>query len=242
MMTRSDLTTRVIEGLLWLVAAWCALFGLLWVLGSHGLQWLDAGDIPNWLAPILVNGPQGDWTGIPQIGAALNPAESLQVGALFSHLFPIPGEHSPLGTPNNWGEVAPGGAVVNLWGPTGFQHHVYMAVHVLAYALVAVIAVVLARMVADSRRGSPFVRRNVMRLFWIGWLVIIGTPVISWANWACLRWIFNSSTASGHVARTVGYSWESLPWWSMLIGAVVLILATVWRSGVQMADDVAGLV
>jgi hypothetical protein len=50
------------------------------------------------------------------------------------------------------------------------------------------------------------------------------------------------SSSVGDRVRTYGYGVSSLPWWSMLVGAAVLVLADVWRRGVRMADDVAGLV
>jgi hypothetical protein len=50
------------------------------------------------------------------------------------------------------------------------------------------------------------------------------------------------SSSMGDEVSTYGYHASSLPWWSMLVGAAVLVLADVWKRGVQMAEDVRGLV
>ncbi|HEX7716680.1 MAG TPA: hypothetical protein VF416_05290, partial [Marmoricola sp.] len=82
---------------------------------------------------------------------------------------------------------------------------------------------------------------NARRLRLIGLVLLVGAPVASFAEWATLRWMVESSSLADRI-EVYGYRLSSLPFWTMLIGAAVLVLAGVWRRGVQMAEDVRGLV
>lgn len=225
---------------LWAAAALCAFWSALWVVGTNGAGWVGYGDLPRWLDPITIYGSTAQWTTNPSVVVRLDGEDQGRVldfyVAQLNNGFPDNGQ-----VPAHWGELLPGPSVVQVWDLTGLQQISYLLLQLAGFALVGFVAVTLARLVADSRRESPFTERNLRRLRRIGLLVLVGAPLASVAHWAVGRWLVESSSMADQVSVR-GYHWSSLPWWAMLVGAAVLVLAGVWRRGVRMASDVEGLV
>lgn len=230
---------RIVEAGLWLVAAVSAFWAALWVLGTNGLQLIGLDDLPHWLNPVTLYGAHGQWTSRPAVPVRLDDNDFSDLFQFFVHLNGAPDQHGSV--PPHWGELLPGASVVQLWDASLLQRVTYLLLEETVFVTVAVVALTLARLVADSRLESPFTLRNVRRLQAIGGLLVAGAPLASFAHWACERWMVESSSAGDRVT-VYGYGLSSLPVWTMLIGAAVLVLADVWRRGVRMADDVRGLV
>jgi len=226
---------------LYLVAAICAFWSALWIAGTNGFGWIGYGDVPHRLAPITFYGGNGSWTANPSVLVRLEGGDPDRVMNFYLGLndgYPNQGQ-----VPPHWGELLPGPSVVQLWDVTKLQQVSFLLLQLAGYAAVAFIAITLARLVADSRGESPFSLRNVGRLRRIGVLVLVGAPFASVAHWAVERWMLESSSMGDRVSLYRDhYHWSSLPWWTMLVGAAVLVLADVWRRGVRMAADVEGLV
>jgi hypothetical protein len=238
---RSFRPARLVEVGLWLVAAVSAFWSALWIAGINGFGWIGYGDLPRWLDPITFYGRNGNWTANPAVLVTLGGDDPQRISNFYLSLndgYPNQGQ-----VPPHWGEVLPGASVVQLWDVSKLQQISYVALQLVGFAVVALIAISLARLVADSRGESPFSLRNVARLRRIGVLVLVGTPLASFAHWAVERWMLESSSMGDRVSLYRDhYRWSSLPWWTMLVGAAVLVLADVWRRGVRMASDVEGLV
>lgn len=217
--------TRIVEAGLWLVAAACAFWSALWVLGPNGFGRLRYDDVPRWLDPLSLYGGNARALALPSVPVA-------KPGYVFL------GQPSPL--PRNYAALFSSDYAV-LQGLTNLQQLCYVGLHLLTYAVVAFIAVTLAQLVGTSRTASPFSEANARRLRVIGLLLVLGAPLASLASWACERWLVESSSVGDEVA-TRDYVFASLPLWTMLVGAAVLVLAGVWRRGVAMAEDVRGLV
>lgn len=231
---------RLVEAGLWAVAALCGFWSTLWVLGANGAGWIGYGDLPRWLDPITIYGSASQWTANPSVRVQLGGGDEVSVldfyVARLNDGFPDDGR-----VPAHWGELLPGPSVVQVWDLTALQQISYLLLQLAGFALVGFVALTLARVVADSRRESPFTERNVRRLRRIGVLVVAGAPLASVAHWGVGRWFVESSSMADRVS-VPSYHWSSLPWWAMLVGAAVLVLAGVWRRGVRMANDVEGLV
>jgi hypothetical protein len=231
---------RIVEAGLWLVAGLCAFWSALWIAGVNGFGWIASGDLPHWLDPITFYGRTGQWTANPSVPVRLDRVDS---GGIFDYYvqrlndgFPNQGQ-----VPAHWGELLPGASVVQLWDVTLLQQISYQVLQLAGFVAIAFIAITLAKLVADSRGESPFSQQNVIRLHRIGLVVLIGAPLASLGHWAVERWMVESSSMGDRVSL-YPYHWSSLPWWTMLVGAAVLVLADVWRRGVRMASDVEGLV
>lgn len=230
---------RLVELGLYLVALACGFWSVLWVLGVNGFGRLGLGVLPSWLEPISMYGSRVEWAANPSIPVRVDRSVVDAILRGYSQVSDMPDANGAV--PPHYSELLPGASRLVTWDPTALQNIVLVGLHVAIYVAVAFIAISLARLVAGSRGTSPFTSRNVRRLRWMGLLLMIGAPVASFANWLVLRWIVESSSMGDRVS-VYDYRISSAPIWTMLVGAAVLVLADVWRRGVQMADDVEGLV
>jgi len=231
---------RVVEAGLYLVAAICSFWSVLWIFGASGFQQLAYGDLPRWLDPISLQGSNSQWVTNPTVQVRVDSGDFDQLLSFYQGMNQgYPDAHGAV--PPHWAELLPGSSVVQLWDFATVQRLTFVGVQLAGYAGIAFIAVTLARLVAESRGESPFSLRNTNRLRRIGVLVLAGAPLLSIGHWAIERWIVEDSSMGDRVS-VYPYHWSSLPWWSMLVGAAVLVLADVWRRGVRMAADVEGLV
>jgi hypothetical protein len=230
---------RIVEAGLWLVAVACAFWATLWVLGANGFDRLRYDSVPRWLDPLSLYGANAQWVSRPSPSIRLAGTDQHRVSDLYAQLssLPVPALHT---FPANYASLVPEDHVF-LQGITTTQRLSYLALHLAVYVVVALIAVALARLVATSVAETPFIARNARTLQVIGLVLVIGAPLASVAEWATLRWMVTSSSVSDRVSFG-DYELSSLPLWTMLVGAGVMVLADVWKRGVQMADDVRGLV
>lgn len=232
-------STRIVEGSLYLVAALSAFWAALWLAGVNGFGWLALGNLPRWLDPVTLYGTNAQWAANPSVLVQLDSRTSEGVLRAYDALNTAP---DALGrVPTHWGEISSGPSSVQLWDLSATQQVSYLLLQLAVFAAIGFVAVTLARLVADSRTETPFTPLNVSRLRRIGLLLLAGAPVASVAHWACVRWMVESSSVGDQI-KTFDYGLSSLPWWTVVVGAAVLVLADVWRRGVQMAADVSGLV
>ena len=234
---RSFRPERLVEVGLWLVAAACALWSMLWVLGENGFSRIRYDTVPRWLDPVSLYGAYGQWVSRPVPSVVVSGGDAQRVSHLYDALN-APGTAGSF--PANYASLVPENHAY-LQGVTTAQRTTYLVLHVLACVALAFIAVVLARLVAASRTDSPFTESNVRRLRVIGLVLLVGSAPLSFAQWLSLHWMVESSSLGDRVDLG-GYRLSTLPLWPMLVGAAVLVLADVWRRGVRMADDVEGLV
>lgn len=228
---------RIVEAGLWLVAGACAFWSLLWVLGANGFGTLRYDTVPRWLDPVSLYGTNGMWVAHPVPSVVLSSADQERIGEVYAALSDptVPGAF-----PAHYASLVPDSRVFLQQITTG-QRLTYLLLHVLSYLALAFVAVTLARLVTSARAGSPFTHVNAGRLRRIGLVLLVGAPVASFLEWLVLRWMVESSSLSSRV-DLYGYRLSSLPLWTMLVGAAVLVLGDVWRRGVRMAEDVRGLV
>jgi hypothetical protein len=230
---------RIVEAGLWLVAAACAFWSMLWVFGANGFDRVRYDTIPRWLDPVSLYGANAQWIARPSPSVRLLGADHQRVSDLYAQLSD-PAGPAPKTFPANFASIVPDDHAW-LQSITTTQRLCYLALHLAVYVVVALIAVALARLVAASRTETPFTIGNARTLQAIGLVLVVGSPLASLAEWATLHWMVTSSSVADRVSFR-DYGLSSLPLWTMLVGAAVLVLADVWKRGVQMAEDVRGLV
>lgn len=144
--------------------------------------------------------------------------------------------------PEGWGEYSGGThtGVVTFWDP-GFLPLLAWAL-LLSLPLIAVAGLwfVLGRMVSSAVDGDPFTGGNASRLVLIGSVLLVGPYLFIVLNYLVRLWMLSSSTVAGKVDAVM--PWSTLPLWPLGAGIAVLALASTWRVGVRLRDDVAGLV
>lgn len=122
-------------------------------------------------------------------------------------------------------------------GPTWRDRLVYAGPVLFAQALALTVLVLLWRIVGTVARGEVFIRENARRMLAIGLVVAVGgslAQVLRYLGWVDM---IEHSAAAGVVKAE--WSFSFLP---LLVGAVILLLAEVFRQGVRMRADVEGFV
>lgn len=131
--------------------------------------------------------------------------------------------------------------VVSAYEPTVAQRIIYVDLQCLLSLGIAWPWWSLARLVASSRRDDPVTADNANRLRLLGVLLAIGGPAYAIGMWLVHRWLLATSELADE-ASVAPLLWRDVPWWSVAAGLSLLVLAGVWRRGVAMRHDLAGLV
>lgn len=229
---------KSLEVALRVAAAVSALFAALWVLGVNGFMILGYGAVPERLRP-LAESVGLEWTGRPTAPAYfVEPSDVERFFEFFQDLNGMP--DGGFLQPKGWGEIS-AGTQVQLWDPTVVQQVLHVGVHVGIYLATAWIWWTLASLVAAGRSGTPFTVKNAGRLRAIGWVVLLGGTLAALAEWATLSWMLDTSSVADRMDGP-GFGLAYVPWWTVGVGASVLVLAAIWRRGVIMQDDLDGLV
>ena|SRR5438876_9724742 len=95
----------------------------------------------------------------------------------------------------------------------------------------------LARSVTE---GDPFGPPNVQRLRRLGFLLVVGGPLVEFVNWALNLSLAN--TLPPNAFGKVGFPGFSFPFVLLLAGLGAFILAEVFAHGVRLREDVEGTV
>jgi hypothetical protein len=99
------------------------------------------------------------------------------------------------------------------------------------WLLAAGILVLLAPILRAVERGDPFRAGAAERLAWIGTLLLVGIPAI-----ALLRYVVAEAASTGTFAEPVAEPTVTLSLVQVLPGVLVLALARIFRSGVELRD------
>ncbi|MFX0592509.1 DUF2975 domain-containing protein [Melissospora conviva] len=106
-----------------------------------------------------------------------------------------------------------------------------------AQALFLLVLWLLWRIVGTVPTGEVFTSANARRIVGIGLVVAVGGSAVQLLGFAAHKAIIARSAAAGIV--DVAFTFSFMP---LAIGAIVLLLAEVFRQGVGLRADVAGLV
>lgn len=218
----------LLRGLAVLSAATC----LVWILGATGTGFLYDGPQPvndavrSFDLPAAAGSPT-----MPVQGGAEVVQQVLRAGPFTSGDGSDPGAFAELTFTLH----------ATTYDPTPGQRVAYVGLQCLASLALAWLWWSLAGVVRASRRGDPFTVAQASRLRMLGLLVAIGGPAYVVAMWLVHRWLLATSELAD-VATVGALHWRSVPWWTVGVGLVLLVMAGVWRRGAAMRHDLAGLV
>lgn len=117
------------------------------------------------------------------------------------------------------------------------QYFVYHLSRLLLTALLIAGLALLWRIVRAARSGDVFGPANARRLTALSLLVLIGGTLREVVEFMIADWLLGSSPVRGAVAAPIDFSLT--PIW---LGMLLVFFAAVFRHGVRLREDVAGLV
>ncbi|MFC8734460.1 DUF2975 domain-containing protein [Luteimicrobium sp. NPDC057192] len=126
---------------------------------------------------------------------------------------------------------------LTFWGTEGSTRAMFSLPPLGWAALALGVLGLLYRIVRDVARGDAFDPANPRRVAAIGLLVAVGGSVVQLGTFALERFGIARSAAAGIVQAP--FTFAVAPLW---IGALVLLLAEVFRQGVRLRAEVDGLV
>ncbi|MDB5268985.1 MAG: hypothetical protein JWP58_2025 [Hymenobacter sp.] len=95
--------------------------------------------------------------------------------------------------------------------------------------------VLVYRILRDLRPGQPFAPANVRRLRWLG-ILLIGCDVYYWtAQWWLGHYLATAGSAPSGLTPVMDFGSSLVANW--LIGLLLLIIATGYQRGVELAED-----
>lgn len=133
--------------------------------------------------------------------------------------------------------TGPFSGYVGFPGPSVVQRWAWVAWQAASPLLIALTLWLVLRLVRSVREGDPFTATNAARLRRLALVLALGGTAVSVAGAALRRWLLDSSGAANIVAK----DWQItvLP---LFLGLIVGVLAQVWNRGVEMKDDLDGVV
>jgi DUF2975 family protein len=90
------------------------------------------------------------------------------------------------------------------------------------------------------KKGDPFGAANVQRLRRLGFLLVVGAPLVELLNWSLRQSLYDELPPNRF--GNIGVAGFSLPAAALLGGLGAFILAEVFAYGLRLRDDVAGTV
>lgn len=135
------------------------------------------------------------------------------------------------------GFAGPVTAQLLFWSPTTAQRTAWVLWKIAGPLLGIAGATLILRMTRDARNGDPFSPDNESRLWKLAVLVAIGGSAVSWVGAAVRAWLIESSAAADFVSLTFTLAFSPI-----IVGIGIALLASVWRVGVGLREDVDGMV
>jgi hypothetical protein len=126
---------------------------------------------------------------------------------------------------------------LTFWAPTWPDRLGFAGPQLATQVLILLVLWLLWRIVRTVPTAEVFTPANAGRMAWIGLTVAVGGSAVQLLGYAAHKAIIARSAAAGIV--DVAFSFSFLP---VVVGAVVLLLAEVFRQGIRLRADVDGLV
>ncbi|MCL8024661.1 DUF2975 domain-containing protein [Nocardioides bruguierae] len=225
--------TWVVQGLCLALAALSLVGSLAWVLGPNGADVVPLYRLGEAIGTseqntvaheaVVVSGRAGVAT-----AAAANEALAPQREA-----------DATSASPSGFVEFYGAQAQLSFWGLGRWESLAWTGTRALPLLGLSLIWLLLALTMRDVRRGDVFTTRVARRVAVIGGLVLVGVPVT-----AVLRQVLAVHLVESSWAADIADAAPAalVPWWSVVVGLVLLVLATAWREAAVMRRDLEGLV
>jgi hypothetical protein len=124
--------------------------------------------------------------------------------------------------------------------PSATQLLLYTGMSVGPFVLLGAALWLLRGLARSVREGDPFGHTNVQRLRKLGFLLVVGAPVVEVINYALRLSLAN--TLPPNAFGDVGFPGFNFPFALLLAGLGAFILAEVFAHGVRLREDVEGTV
>jgi hypothetical protein len=112
--------------------------------------------------------------------------------------------------------------------------------HIGPFFLLVGVLWILRGLARSVTEGDPFGAGNVRRLRTLGFLLVIGAPVVEVVNYALRTSLSNTLESSAYGG--VGFPGFSVPCFALLGGLGAFVLAEVFAYGVRLREDVEGTI
>lgn len=230
--------SRVLE---WALRAWAALLvvaAVLWVLGPYGFGLVWGSHLMRWpFQPFLYDGPLAGLVTGPIFAADLTEDSArTAVFELGQRLTDY--DEQPMNGP--FGDINLGWSV-QFTSMGWWQQLSFVVLHVVPLLVMSALWWSLASVVRQSRSENVFTHGNARRLSLAGIVIAAGAPLLALATWGLHRWIVATSQLAERVV-VPGFGIDSVPWTAVAAGVALLVLGRMWRRGVSIQQDLAGLV
>jgi hypothetical protein len=124
--------------------------------------------------------------------------------------------------------------IVDVRDPSATQLLLSTSIWVGPFLLLVGALSLLRGLARSVKKGDPFGRENVQRLRRIGFLLVVGGPVVALLNWALLLSLANTLPP----ALSVSMPGFSFPFALLLAGLGAFVLAEVFAYGARLHEDV----
>ncbi|MEP6665046.1 MAG: DUF2975 domain-containing protein [Nocardioidaceae bacterium] len=150
-------------------------------------------------------------------------------------------------SPDDFGPL-PAGLTVDTWPTVDIEiHHPTSAQMLLRSAmdfgplvLIGAGLWLLRGFMRSVMDGDPFGSANVRRLRGLGFILVLGAPLVELLNYSLRSSVFN--VLPEYPSLHLGYSGYTLPGSALLAGLGAFILAEVFAYGVRLREDVEGTI
>ncbi|MDH5372699.1 MAG: DUF2975 domain-containing protein [Acidimicrobiia bacterium] len=133
--------------------------------------------------------------------------------------------------------TGPISARLSIWSPTGVEQLAWVMWRIFGPALGLVGAWLIYGMTRSSRLGDPFSPANERRLWKLALLVAVGGSANLWFGQVFRSWLVERSAAAEFISSSLTFSFTPI-----VAGIVIGMLASVWRIGVGLREDVDGMI
>jgi Protein of unknown function (DUF2975) len=137
--------------------------------------------------------------------------------------------------PNGWPNVT-----VEVNDPSSKQMFLRSATDLGPVVLIVAGLWLLSGFLRSVLAGDPFGSRNVQRLRSLGFILVVGAPLVELFNYSLRQGLF--SDLPPHPSVNLGMEGFSLPAAALLGGLGAFILAEVFAYGLRLREDVAGTI
>ena len=230
--------SRVLE---WGLRAWALVlvgFAALWAIGPYGVGLLEYNEAVQRVYVLMgYGGPLDGWATGPVFEA--EPRDEQFFASLAeANRYLI--DSSGLAAVQTRGDVGLSYSVrfITL---TPAQQILFLSLNLLPLLVLAALWWTLAGVLKQSRSESVFTSANARLLSGAGAVIAAGAVLLELARWSLQRWLLSGDGPSG-TFEVVPLGVYTVPWPAVATGVAFMVLGRVWRRGVAMEKDLAGLV
>ena len=215
------------------LAGLSALYALLFILGSNGLNWLTIWQIPGNLGFRFATEPFAMPSFLVHVDGEAGVATAVAANELIPSL-PSYDQGVPPGGSEFYGDLA----FLSVWAMETSWKAAWLLSRILPALGLSALWWLLFRIARSSRTEQAWNSLTARRLRLMAALIGLGGPLAALGRWAVDSWIVSQSTAADFVRLAD----LRIPLWTVAVGLALLMAASLIDRARTMADDLEGLV